>query len=147
MNRILLVVFLFSTYLLSAQKKAVPVKIIEATSKEWISGAPGGRSGTSYTIKILINSDKKVEFKSAWLGKEHVTFEEEFFSPNNRKIKAGDSLLLTYNHINGISAGDKVPKRPPIRYKGEALIECIVNGKALYIEVKNFKKLEPLKGQ
>jgi len=108
--------FCFVTILsLHAQKKQLPIKIIEATSKTWVSGAPGGRTGTKYSIKVFVGTDKKVAFRNLWLGKENTPFDVEFFSLDiPKKIQQGDLLLLTYNKINGEKNENAEGKRLPI---------------------------------
>src|SRR5690349_16879630 len=101
MRNCLLLLFLVFAGPLLAQKKGLPVKVIEATQQNWVSGAPGGRTGTKYAIKVYINTQQKVEFQNIWIGKENVPFDVEFFSLDiPKKIQYGDSLLLTYNKVN-----------------------------------------------
>jgi hypothetical protein len=59
----------------------------------------------------------------------------------------GDSVLLVYNHINNESVFDSITKKLPVKYKGEALIECLVNGKPHYYAVKQFRSLGSLRGE
>src|SRR5436190_13558896 len=93
-------VFLLLVQMVFAQKKDLPVKVIEGTSQSWVSGAPGGKAGMKYAIKVYINTGKKVEFKNIWLGKENIPFDVEFFSLDiPKKIQLGDTLLLTYNKV------------------------------------------------
>ena len=126
----------------------MPVKVIEATQQTWVSGAPGGKTGVKYSIKVYINTQKKTEFKNIWIGKTNVPFDVEFFSLDiPKKIQYGDSLLLTYNKINGVENENAEMKRLPLNYKGAALIEAIVDGKARYFIVKNFKQVASLRGQ
>ena len=132
----------------SSQKKELPVRVIEATQQNWVSGAPGGKTGTKYAIKVYINTAKKAEFKNLWIGGENVLFDVEFFSLDiPKKIQQGDSLLLTYNKINGQRNDNPDAKRLPIPYNGAALIETTVDGKARYFLVKGFKKLPDLRGK
>lgn len=148
MKSIAAIFYLFSIFSLTAQKKQLPVKIIEATSQYWVSGAPGGRTGTKYAIKVYIRTDKKVEFRNLWIGKENVPFDVEFFSLDiAKKIQQGDTLLLTYNEINGEKNENAEGKRLPINYKGVGLIELTVDDKARYFIVKNLKQLVEFRGQ
>lgn len=143
----LLLFLSFSQFSIS-QKKNLPVKVIEATYQKWVSGAPGGRTGTKYAIKVYIRTSKKVVFRNLWIGKENVAFDVEFFSLDiPKKIQQGDSLLLTYNTINREDNESSEAKRLPIRYKGCALIETAIDGNARYFIVKNFRQLPPLRGQ
>ncbi len=139
--------FLFSLSFAFAQKKQSPVQVIEATLQRWVSGAPGGKHGTKFTVKVYINTEKKVEFQNLWLGQVNVPFDVEFFSLEiPKKIQYGDTLLLTYNQVDGEQT-DKDAKRLPVNCKGAALIEATVDGKAKYFIVKNIIALAALKGQ
>jgi hypothetical protein len=130
------------------QKKGLPLKVIEATEQHWVSGAPGGRTGTKYAIKVYINTQQKVDFQNIWLGKENVPFNVEFFSLDiPKKIQYGDSLLLTYNKVNNEVKEPNARKRLPIQYKGVALIESVIDGKARYFIVKNIQTLPDSRGR
>src|ERR1043165_1614274 len=132
----------------NAQKKALPVKVIDATQQNWVSGAPGGRTGTKYSIKVYINPKQKVDFQNIWIGKENVPFDVEFFSLDiPKKIQYGDSLLLTYNKVNNEVNEPGTRKRLPIQYKGAALIETTLDGKARYFIAKTFRIIAASKGQ
>ncbi len=145
---IALLVFCCAIQISVGQKKAGPVKIIEATKQNWVSGAPGGKTGTKFAIKVYINTAAKVEFKNIWIGEENVPFDVEFFSLDiPKKIENGDSLLLTYNKINGERNETNGVKRCPCKYKGAAIIEALVDGKARYFIVKGFTEVAPLKGR
>jgi len=126
-----------------AQKKERPIKVIEATQHNWISGAPGGRTGTNYSIKVYINTSRKVEFKNLWIGADNVEFDIEFFSLDiPKKIQQGDSILLTFNKVSGESSVNSEAMHLPIAYKGEALIATTIDSKARYFIVKSFKRLK-----
>ncbi len=142
-------IFCFISVLyISAQKKQLPVKIIEATYQTWVSGAPGGRTGIKYSIKVYISTHKKIEFQNFWLGKENLPFDVEFFSLDiPKKIQQGDTLLLTYNKINGERSENDRGKRLPINYKGAGLIELTADNKTRYFIVKMFRQLQSLRGQ
>lgn len=133
-----------------AQKTTAPVKILLATSREWVSGVPGGRSGITYTIKAQVLTNKKVSFRNLWMKKDNVPFDIQYFTQQQpERLQSGDSLLLVYNFTRGAqnnSTGDDAV-RLPVSYNGAALIECVVDGKARYFIVKAFKQLQPLKGQ
>jgi hypothetical protein len=145
-KRITLLFFLMPWLLSYSQQRQLPIKVIEASSQYWISGAPGGRTGTKYAIKIYIRTDKKLEFLDLWLGKENVPFDVEFYSQGIQKmIQQGDSLLLTYNQIRGEEEDFKA-KRIPFPYKGAALIETRVDGRRRYFTVSKLKQLPRLEG-
>lgn len=143
MKSICVYLFLWISLPSFAGVKCLPVKVSEATELHWVSGAPGGRSGTKFSIKLLIKTSDKVEFVNVWLGSQNVPFNLELFSQETQQpIKEGDSVLLTYNQINHEADTDFRQKRAPMEYKGAALIECLINGKAQYLIVKSFRKLE-----
>lgn len=131
-----------------AQSKRCPVKIISATQQNWVSGAPGGRTGTEYLIKLYIDTELKVEFTNLWVGKKNVMFDVEFFSLDiPKKIQFGDSLLLVYNQINNENNYRPDAKRLPVHYNGFALLEAVVGGKARYFVIKKVTYLPELRGR
>jgi hypothetical protein len=145
-----LFIFLLLPFCLFAQKKGAAIKVVDATFQQWVSGAPGGKSGTKYSIKVRVMTQEPVEFKNLWLGEENVLFNVEYYKqPAPAKLHAGDSVLLTYNKVVGEKPDSTEKKRIPIRieYKWAALIECLVHGKAKYFIIKHFDELEPLKGR
>lgn len=140
-------VFCFTAFSGSAQKKALPVKVIEATRRNWVSGAPGGRTGTKFSIKVYVNTQLPTAFKNLWIGNENVPFDVEFFSLDiEKKIQYGDSLLLTYNNVAGVKNDNADARKLPLKYKGAALIEAVIDGKSRYFIVKKFAELPALKG-
>ena len=141
-------IFLLLSFQLSfTQKKASFVKVISATTQDWISGAPRGRGGTTYTIKVGILSAKAITFKNIWIGKQHVPFDvQTFFTDPNKKPGIGDSVLLVYVKINQIKTAEADNKPLPTQYKGEALVEYMVAGKPKYFTIKKFLKLQMSKG-
>lgn len=139
---------LLSSLFLSAQKRELPIRVLDATEQFWISGAPGGRTGTNYSIRVYINTKAPVEFMYVWLGKENVPFNlEQMDLEIQKKIGLGDSVILFSTMVNGEKDPSFEPKRLPIDYKGRALIQCQVNGKARYFIVKQFRKLSNVSGQ
>ena len=143
------VIFLVSMLQLTiAQSKVPDIKVITATIQHWISGAPGGRSGTTYAIKVSILSNRPVTFKNLWIGKEHAAFDiQTFFSDPNKKPAQGDSVLLVYVKLNQPEKEAKKSKALPMKYKGEALVEYLVSGKPKYFTIKKFVPLEIFNGQ
>lgn len=148
MKNAIVSLFLCTLFLSFTGTKCLPVKVADATELHWVSGAPGGRSGTKFSIKLLIKTAEKVEFGNVWLGTQNVPFNLELFSQETQqKIKEGDSVLLTYNQINNEPDTNTEAKRLPLEYRGAALIECRINGKAQYLVVKSFRKLEEVRGE
>ncbi|MFI5140557.1 MAG: hypothetical protein ACHQIM_22250 [Sphingobacteriales bacterium] len=151
MNKCLLLILLLSYQFISAQKKGAPVKILDATAQNWAAGAPGGKSGTVYNIKVKIMTAEPVEFKNLWLEEENVPFNLGYYTRDGlpKILVVGDSVLLTYNKTLGEKPDTTEKKRVPIRieYKWAALIECLVHGKARYFIVKRFTEIPRFKGQ
>lgn len=146
-NLILLLVILACAGSFTARKCA-PLVVADATKQNWVSGAPGGRTGTDYRIKILINTTEKTGFSNLWIGNENVPLNIELFKPGTpESLAKGDSVLLTYNRVNNEPSADFAAKRVPIEYKGEALIECLIGGKARYYTVKKFREISSLKSE
>lgn len=117
------------------------ISVVDATKRTWVSGAPGGRNGTAYSITVRAAKTKqKVEYSNLWVEEKNVPFTVEAAALEGE-------VLLTYNEINGEAAESTSAKSLPIEYKGEALIECLVGGKAQYLTVSSFRKLEGLKGE
>ena len=143
-----LILFLFFSQVLSAQKKSEPVKIAEATEQQWFSGVRGGGTGTNYVVKLYIETAEKIEFKNMWIGDVNVPFNLEYFKLKPpAKLNPGDSLLLVYRRINQKSQDNASAKRLPIQYNGSALIEYLQGKRARYLIVKSFTKKAPLLGQ
>ncbi len=132
----------------TAQRKSLPIQVISASSQTWVSGAPGGRTGTNYTIQLYIATHQKIEFNSLWLGKENLPVNIEFPSQSvQNKIEKGDTVILTCNRVNGELIENFHPQKVPVKYTGEALIETLVNQRKRYFIVKKFKILSSLRGQ
>jgi hypothetical protein len=142
-----LITFLLLSHFIQAQNKAVSVKLISATVRDWMTGAAPGRTGTTYTLKLEILAVKPVEFKNLWLGKELKDFEvQTFFTDPNKKPARGDSVLLVYTRVDKKPEPEKVLLPVPFEYKGEALLEYYVAGRPRYLTIKKFEKLRTIKG-
>jgi hypothetical protein len=143
MKNVCLAFSLLIIHLGHSQQKQLPIKVLEATVQHWVSGAPGGRTGTKYAIKIYVRTNKKLEFVNLWLGNKSVYADIEFYSQEiQKKIDMGDSLVITYNEIDGEQHENGV--RVPFSYKGAALIETKVDGKTRYFIVMKLKVLPDL---
>ena len=159
MGKHLLIIGLLFFQFAVAQSKGVQkeakrvVKLLEANKQDWISGAPGGGAGTNYSIKLQILTDKKIEFKNLWLGAENVSFQVASYSADvNKKVQAGDSVEISYNQVSNPNKkqdakNDSNSKRPPLDYKGVALVEYIIGGSARYYVIKSFKQVVAVNGQ
>ncbi|MBL0310864.1 MAG: hypothetical protein IPP77_14700 [Bacteroidetes bacterium] len=146
--RILFVGMLFCFGSVVSQRRASPVCVLDATKQNWISGAPGGRSGTNYRIKVHINTSRSIEFLYLWIGKENVPLSLEFYNLDGQKqLALGDSLLLFSSKVVGEEFPMFEHRKLPVRYKGAALFQCVVDRKNRYFIVKELRQLPPLAGQ
>jgi len=148
MKHKLIILLLLIVQVVTAQERPLHVKVISATQRDWISGAPGGRAGTTFSIKVGLQTSKPITFKTMWLGKQQVTFDvQTYFKDPNKKPAMGDSVLLVYVKLHQAQTEQTENKPLPIEYKGEALIEYLIEGRLRYFTVKKFSKLEIIKGQ
>lgn len=139
---ILLLCFQIAT----AQHKEAFVKVISATTQDWIGGAKG-MSGTTYIIKLRILSGKPIYYRNMWLNNQLVNFEAQtFFTDPDKKPAEGDSIQLVYVKRNNYKADEMENKPLPLKYRGEALLEYLADGKVRYIIIKKFNKLKVIKG-
>ena len=133
--------FLLSFLTVDAKKRQA-IKVGEATVQHWAAGMPNGlRSGNGdhYLIKLYVNTAKPVEITKVWIGGKEVPCRIESFASIPPKTTAfGDSLVLDYNTADG---ENKNPSPTPPKYKGVAIVEYTVAGKAYYFAVKEFRKL------
>jgi len=137
-----------TTTICFAQKNSLPIRIISSTSQTWVSGAPGGRTGTSYTIQVYIATKHKTDFKSIWIGQENLPVNVEFNSTDvQKKIEKGDTIILTCNRVNGEPIENFEAHKVPVNYKGDALLETLINQRKRYFIVKKLEKLPSLRGQ
>ncbi|MCW5908323.1 MAG: hypothetical protein KIS94_10710 [Chitinophagales bacterium] len=143
MRGTVLVVLLFFTASFNVHCPAVV--IADAAKQHWVSGAPGGRSGTNYTVKLLIKTSAKIEITHWWIGQEEVPFNLELY--NGTQPRKGDTVLLTYNRIHNEQPSDFTSTPAPLAYKGAALLECLVNGKLNYYTVNAFRNEKELRGE
>ena len=141
------ILFLLISHLVFAQNKASNIKLISATTRDWMTGAAPGRSGTNYTLKVKILSTKKVELKNLWIGKEQASFEVQTFFTDPSKIPAkGDSVLIVHVKVDKKPELEKARLSLPFEYKGEALLEYYVAGRPRYLVIPEFEKLRTIKG-
>jgi hypothetical protein len=146
MNRCLVIIILvFLTGLQSLN--AGPVKIIQAIKAKWVSGAPGGRSGTNYDIVFQLLCKSPIEFTGVWLNGKEVSFDVGAFNtdPNYKPMK-GDTLTITVNLTNGEEESIK-GRKVPVKAKGEGLLEVKTKKGFKYVAISKFENANPILGQ
>jgi len=63
------------------------------------------------------------------VGKQQVTFDvQTYFTDPNKKPAKGDSVLLVYVKPHAVQTENIDNKPLPIEYKGEALVEYLIEG-------------------
>jgi len=144
-------IFLFGLsllhFVLFAQKKSCAVSLVGASSQRWIAGA-GGRTGTSYRIKLLLKTDKQIDFSGLWIGDKNapITLEYDSYTPPTT-TKKNDIVYVTTNIVNNVDELDFTPAKTPFKYNGLALLQIKVGGKIEYVYIKAFKPLKSLAGE
>jgi len=43
-------------------------EVLQATSRQWVSGVPGGGSGIDYRFNIKIKTNRPIKFDSIWIA-------------------------------------------------------------------------------
>jgi hypothetical protein len=132
-------------------------KVLNADSQKWSSGASGGGSGTSYSFKLVIETDEKIRFDSIWLKDGAFlcqVVKGKVARPKVEILKNDTIFLKVSDAVAGNSSDPKSTKKTkapkqkkaaaPIAYKGEALIRFFIGDKAQYYTVSKIKKLAPV---
>jgi hypothetical protein len=132
----------------SSNKKS-PIKLISASSENWLSGTNGGGKGTEYYIKIKILSSNKVEFDSLFTNKKG--FKTYLANPN--KGITSTPITVSKNDTITVRVSDiTFPNRPIVsqnnvsikKFKGEALLKYYDDGKINYLLIKNISKTKSI---
>ena len=139
-----LLILILACMVLIAQPKVLPIRILDATDRKWSATAPDLRTGTSFKIKVLIKTDKKIEFENVWLKDENMDFKTELLNePNTRPFQKGDTVLINFSKTDNEFSPNAEKKKLPIRYYGIALLETKVDGDTRYFYVKYFRRILP----
>lgn len=136
-------ILIFSTLIsCSVQKtgdRKSTLEILSATQQKWYGGRPNSGTGMNYEITIVCPSDQ-------------LTLDTLYFSDYKSKVGLikgnqlvqeiieGDTLTLKVGKI--LSRDIPKPIKTPVQLEGAALLSYTLNGKAEYIQISEFKKLE-----
>lgn len=129
------------------------VKHIEDKNNEFVllsshyeahtAGIASGYNSLEYFFKILINTEEKINFDSAWIQqKSFVIFiskESTVVSSKAIPFHKGDSIILRVSDIQDYKNENKIAN-PPIQHSGEALIRYIINGNKKYFSIPEIGK-------
>jgi len=127
-------------------------EVSSATSQGWAGGAAGSGSGVNYIFNVVLKKDTKLEFDSVWItGYDTVGISTTQQNGKGEKLKKGSSLTVNasqyfpgeVDRYNGYSFEKKVSK-PPVDFKGAALLRFFVNGNIYYYAVENMQNLAPI---
>ncbi len=129
-----------------AQKGCSALKVLRATQQHWVSGAPGGRTGEEYKIKLLFQKKGVIDIQGLWIGDTEREVVYGFFQHKDR-ILSGDSFYIEHNCTNNDGGCQGKKGTLPFKYKGAALIKYKLNAKTCYLVVKQFRKVEDLRGE
>lgn len=134
---------LFTAFLLINVCSNKHFTILSATSESWVAGAKTGGSGVDYTFKIVVKTSKGLKFDSMWVDNKAIKVQAvkgTVYDPKSVFV-LNDTIKLKATYK--VEANPSTQK-PPIEYKGAALIRYFVGGKKNYQVVE---KLEAIKGR
>lgn len=125
-----------------------PFSLIESFSQEWTSGIAGGGSSTEYSFRLIMLTSDKIDFDSAWIGKNAF----KVYLANTSKVLSNRSVTVAQNDTATVrvsfSSGAKPSfAPPPFHFAGAALLSYRLNGKTDYFEIRSIEKKTPKHGQ
>ena len=120
-----------------------PLRVLDATSMEWLGGRPESGRGIDYRFQLLALAKLELAFDSVWIGRGAYQLHYRFSNANIKQSwSKGDTISLTAKQY--MPPGYTPPKdaiESPIKYQGEALLRYFLNGVAGFVEVPQFRKL------
>lgn len=128
----------------SCEKKNI--RLTEATSQEWMGGAPGSGRGINYVVKFIIPKNINVEADSMWVNQKVLKLKTVRQQNNDTLVlKATEFISLPHPKKNMESQNNEVKKElpvtPPQKIKGAALLRYFINNKPYYFTIKEFKQM------
>ncbi|MCX6275723.1 MAG: hypothetical protein NTV09_11010 [Bacteroidetes bacterium] len=126
----------------------LPFSLLESFSQEWTSGIAGGGRSTEYSFRMIINTADKIDFDSAWIGKNAF----KVYLANTSKVITNRPVTIAQNDTATVrvsfSSNAKANYAPaPVNFTGAALISYRLNGKTDYFEIGSIEKKPPILGQ
>jgi len=148
---ILAVLITFTSFNIDCKEK---FEIINATSQDWFGGRKEAGKGTYYELTIVPTVEsEKLSFDKIWIGEKYfnISCYQKGRRVKNDTFGAGDTVTIT---INDSFAPKPMPfveeegyeqdPKPPVSYKGSALLSFVYKSKRKYKIIENFTKLENL---
>lgn len=121
------------------------LKLVSATTRHWVSGAPGGRQGETQNITVKLCKGGVV-FEKLWLGNREVEFQLESDKPSGATGQSGGTISLSHTCATGEADCAGKENTLPKNYKGSALLQYKVNGSTRYLIIKKFTRIEDSRG-
>lgn len=134
---------LLSTLLCFGIIKETHFIVLNAHYEEWTAGAKGSGSGVEYYLKTVITTSDAIKFDSLWTDNKVIPLivvKGKVYDPK-ASIAKNDTVMLRASHKNNSKA---IPVKPPVAYKGAALISYTVNGAKHYYTVTKIQKKQSL---
>jgi hypothetical protein len=115
--------------------------LLEATSQPWSGGAAGSPPGINYSLKILKKcGSKPLSVEKLWIGKRMLSVQVS---------ESNDTLLVTaVRYLRSrrmtddqmiLGEEDTPTGNPPVKYKGEGMLEFKVGPRTRHLVIKRFK--------
>ena len=147
---VLVIILTLSSFNIDCNEK---FEIIKASSQEWKGGRQETGFGTYYELTIVpkVNSGK-LRFDKLWIGEKYfqISCYQKGKRVKNDTFGSGDTITI---HVNNETVPESMlpvekdkfknenPK-PPKKYKGEALLSYLYNGKRKYKIIETFIIIE-----
>ncbi len=112
--------------------------LLEAWHEAWTAGIASGHNSLEYFFKIKIETDKKMTFDSAWIGKKSfpvfISKAAPVASGKPVEFGKGDTIIV---RVSDIQDGQQEKKEitSPVSHSGDALIRYKVEGKIYYFSI------------
>lgn len=161
LNHILLMLGLFACSQKVVKQPNSYFEVLQATSRSWVSGVPGGGSGIDYRFQIKIKTNRSIQFDSIWVaGKKQKVKLEKAGEYGEAKLTRNDVVTLFASDYRGSPGKGINPReeqkkhdskadsaKAPIPFAGAALLKYTVDGSAKYFEVPAITVLPRIYGQ
>lgn len=127
-------------------------KIVDATAMQWYGGVQGSGSGIDYSVIVVSNAKKHIQFDSVWIGNR--VFIPKLVDMQLKNISAlaksdTASLLFAYRKKGDPDMGDGLVTEFPAErqkpdYSGAGLIMYTIGGESKIKAIGNVRQLEPM---
>lgn len=149
-NSLIVILYLLFSNASIAGCKSHNLILVKATSQDFVGGAAGSPSGTTYSIKFIapVNS-KKLQIDQVWIGGAY--YEVQAFSAKrsgaSASFAAGDTIEVTARKLVANPMHQNIEEAvatqtKPFEYSGAAIVGYKIGKKQKYLKVE---KLETLK--